>query len=223
MVRSAPWTGRGNAPAIRAGHLFTAFVLCTLVGGVTSAAAQPAQPAARAPRRQFNLPGMPDPPAPVAPEVITRGENGRVVVRATRVDHPLVIDGTLDEPFYKDVKSMSDFIQTVPNEGQPASERTEAWLAHYNSQPGTRAQAHPGTPRRRRGPRADTLRRPLPPSVLRPACMPHRTAPPPAPPPAPALSETIGRGLKHPPKAPPRPRSRQSASRAPFSGEADLC
>ena len=132
MARSAPWAGGGCAPVVRSGRLVAALVFCSLVGGVGATSAQPAQPAApaaRQPRRQFNLPGMPDPPAPAAPEVITRGENGRVVVRATRLDHPLVIDGTLDEPFYKDVKSMSDFIQTVPNEGQPASERTEAWIA----------------------------------------------------------------------------------------------
>ncbi|HUU33583.1 MAG TPA: carbohydrate binding family 9 domain-containing protein [Vicinamibacterales bacterium] len=88
---------------------------------------------AQAPRpelRRFNLPGTPDPPAPVLPEVISRGDNGRVVVRATRLDHPLVIDGQLDEPFYQDVRSLGGFIQTVPNEGEPSTERTEAWVAY---------------------------------------------------------------------------------------------
>ena len=44
----------------------------------------PPRPQRQAPR-QFNLPGAPDPPAPEAPEVIVRGENGRVVVRATKL------------------------------------------------------------------------------------------------------------------------------------------
>ncbi len=36
----------------------------------------------------------------------------------------------LDEEVYTQVKSMSDFIQTVPNEGAPATERTEAWVTY---------------------------------------------------------------------------------------------
>jgi len=69
-----------------------------------------------------------DPPPPIAPEVISRGENGRVVVRATRVTEPLRIDGRLDEAVYSQVKPISGFIQTLPAEGQPASEKTEAWI-----------------------------------------------------------------------------------------------
>ncbi|MGE3887053.1 MAG: DUF5916 domain-containing protein [Vicinamibacterales bacterium] len=92
--------------------------------------APPARASQRPAPRQFNLPGAPDPPAPVAPEVIVRGDNGRVVVRATRLAAPLVIDGVLDEPVYAEVKSISDFIQTVPNEGEPATEKTEAWITY---------------------------------------------------------------------------------------------
>jgi hypothetical protein len=86
---------------------------------------------ARAPRN-FNMPNMPDPPAPIAPAVITRGENGRVVVRATKLSEPLRIDGKLDEEVYSVVPSMGDFIQNVPNEGAPATERTEAWVMYDN-------------------------------------------------------------------------------------------
>ena len=81
---------------------------------------------------QGRLPADPadqrDPPPPIAPEVISRGENGRVVVRATRLRQPLRIDGRLDEAIYSQVPPVSDFIQTVPAEGQPATERTEAWI-----------------------------------------------------------------------------------------------
>jgi len=84
----------------------------------------------RQPLRQFNVPGAPDPPPPTDPDVIVRAENGRVVVRGTRLTTPLVIDGVLDEPLYDEVKPISDFIQTVPNEGELASERTEAWISY---------------------------------------------------------------------------------------------
>ncbi|MEZ5421149.1 MAG: DUF5916 domain-containing protein [Vicinamibacterales bacterium] len=109
-------------------------LFATLAAVVAAAApalhAQSTAPAVRPPRRQFNMPGAPDPPAPIAPDVITRGENGRVVVRATRLDHPLTIDGVLDEPLYTGVRPVSDFIQTVPSEAEPSTERTEAWIAY---------------------------------------------------------------------------------------------
>ena len=81
-------------------------------------------------RRNFNMPSMPDPPAPVAPAVITRSENGRVGLRATRLTAPLRIDGKLDEEAYSTVLSIGDFIQTVPNEGAPPTEKTEVWILY---------------------------------------------------------------------------------------------
>ena len=69
-----------------------------------------------------------DPPPPVAPDVISRGENGRIVVRAVRLAEPLRVDGRLDEAVYRDVKPISDFIQSTPQAGAPATERTEAWV-----------------------------------------------------------------------------------------------
>jgi hypothetical protein len=69
------------------------------------------------------------PPAPVAPEVIARDADGRATVRAVRVSQPLRIDGALDEALYRDVKSVSDFIQVEPDGGQAATERTETWVA----------------------------------------------------------------------------------------------
>ena len=106
-----------------------------LVAGVSVAVAQqsgtePARRGQRQPPPQFNLPGSPDPPAPVAPDVIVRGDNGRVVVRATKLAAPLAIDGVLDEPIYRELKPISDFIQTVPNEGEVSTERTEAWITY---------------------------------------------------------------------------------------------
>ena len=42
---------------------------------------------------------------------------------------PIQLDGELDEPFYQATSSISGFIQSVPNEGAAATERTEAWIA----------------------------------------------------------------------------------------------
>ena len=68
------------------------------------------------------------PPPPVAPEVITRDARQRATVRAVRLTAPLVLDGRLDEAAYTRVLPMSDFIQQEPQEGSPATERTDVWM-----------------------------------------------------------------------------------------------
>ena len=72
------------------------------------------------------------PPEPAAPEVVVRDAEGRATVRAVRVSEPLRIDGALDEALYRDVRSISDFIQVEPSAGQAATERTETWVAFDN-------------------------------------------------------------------------------------------
>ncbi len=69
------------------------------------------------------------PPPPTAPEVISRDDRGNATVRAVRLIEPIQLDGELDEPFYQATSSISGFIQSVPNEGAAATERTEAWIA----------------------------------------------------------------------------------------------
>ncbi len=69
------------------------------------------------------------PPAPLAPDVIRRDNEGRATVRAVRVGQPLRIDGALDEALYREVPAISEFIQVEPDGGQPATERTETWVA----------------------------------------------------------------------------------------------
>ena len=49
-------------------------------------------------------------------------------MRAVRITSPLKIDGKLDEEVYRTIPSISDFIQQEPNEGAPATEKTEVWL-----------------------------------------------------------------------------------------------
>ena len=68
------------------------------------------------------------PPAPVAPEVVSRDAQGRVTVRAVRLTEPLVLDGLLQDPIYRQVPAIGDFVQQEPHEGEPATERTDVWI-----------------------------------------------------------------------------------------------
>ncbi len=110
-------------------------VLCAAPG-----AAQPAgQPSPRAQIAAGTPAPVPDgtrfetdvvidgPPAPVAPDVITR-DGGQATMRAIRLLAGIEVDGRLDEPVYDAVAPVSDFIQQLPDEGAPATERTDAWV-----------------------------------------------------------------------------------------------
>src|SRR5436190_406032 len=67
-------------------------------------------------------------PASAGPAIVARTAPDKVTVRAVRVDAPLRIDGRLDEGVYTTVDPISGFIQQEPHEGQPATEKTEAWI-----------------------------------------------------------------------------------------------
>src|SRR5215208_1826193 len=69
------------------------------------------------------------PPLPIAPAVIARDASGGATVRAVRVTTPPRLDGVLDEAFYTSVLPISDFIQQEPEQGSPATEKTEMWVA----------------------------------------------------------------------------------------------
>ena len=103
----------------RIGFALMALVFCT--SGVSAQL-----PQARA--SSSNSTSADDPPMPVAPDVISRGDNGRIVVRAVRLAEPLRIDGKLDEEVYSSVPPITDFIQTLPAEGKVSTEKTEAWV-----------------------------------------------------------------------------------------------
>ena len=68
------------------------------------------------------------PPAPLAPEVITRDAAGRATMRAVPLSTPLRVDGVLDDGIYETVPSIEGFVQQLPIEGAPTTERTEAWV-----------------------------------------------------------------------------------------------
>jgi len=98
-------------------------LLLTLAAEPSAQGRQPAESAAEA-----ELPAFAGPAAPQAPEVFARDEAGRITLRATRLAAPLTLDGALDEAAYRDVRPITHFIQMEPRQGQPATERTEAWL-----------------------------------------------------------------------------------------------
>ena len=68
------------------------------------------------------------PPPPVPPATINRDASGRATLRAVRLDGPLRVDGVLDEGVYETTPPLNGFVQQVPNEGAPATERTDAWI-----------------------------------------------------------------------------------------------
>ena len=60
--------------------------------------------------------------------VVGQDAQGRSTINAVRFDGDLVVDGNLDEDIYRTIAPITNFIQQIPNEGTPASERTEAWV-----------------------------------------------------------------------------------------------
>jgi hypothetical protein len=98
----------------------------TILAPPTDSAPAPSPPAAPAGRRPLITTA---PPEPVPPAVISRDDEGHVTVRAVRAVAPIRVDGALDDRHYLEVAPMSDFVQVEPRPGQPATERTEVWVA----------------------------------------------------------------------------------------------
>ncbi|MCY4601375.1 MAG: DUF5916 domain-containing protein [Acidobacteria bacterium] len=86
------------------------------------------------------------PPAPLAPAVMSRDADGRTTVRAIRLDAGIRLDGVLDEEVYRSVQPITDFLQQVPVEGAPASERTEAWIMFDGENVYVSARVHDSAP-----------------------------------------------------------------------------
>jgi hypothetical protein len=53
---------------------------------------------------------------------------------AFRVESPPVIDGRLDEPVWQSAKKAENFRQKGPEEGKPATERTEVLVLYDNNE-----------------------------------------------------------------------------------------
>ena len=120
MALASPWTACAGIRPAR---------------GADAGAGPPARslPAGAQPRAAADGADLPvviqGPPPPEPPAVFARDAAGRMTIRAIRLTEPLDIDGTLDEPYYRDVPGMTGFVQVEPIEGAPATERTEVWLA----------------------------------------------------------------------------------------------
>src|SRR5215210_428280 len=54
----------------------------------------------------------------------------RPVIRAVRVEQSITIDGRLEEAAWGTPAGATEFTQRDPLEGQPASQRTEVWIAY---------------------------------------------------------------------------------------------
>ena len=68
------------------------------------------------------------PPPPIPPATMSRNAENQVTVRALRLREPLTVDGRLDEAIYG-APPITGFFQTDPDEGEPATEETEAWVS----------------------------------------------------------------------------------------------
>ncbi len=73
------------------------------------------------------------PPAPVPPAMSVRDEQGRITMRAVRIDKPLTLDGRLDEDIYRRVEPANGFIQQEPKAGEKATEDTDFWVFFDNN------------------------------------------------------------------------------------------
>ncbi len=68
------------------------------------------------------------PPAFAAGAVQSTDASGHVTLRAVRLIGAIKVDGVLDETTYRDVPSISNFIQVEPKQGPPATQKTEVWV-----------------------------------------------------------------------------------------------
>lgn len=57
-------------------------------------------------------------------------QSGPPIAFATRANHEPKLDGSLDDPVWLTAKPITDFRQREPNEGQPATERTEVRILY---------------------------------------------------------------------------------------------
>src|SRR5580765_457556 len=64
----------------------------------------------------------------LASPVLSHDAEGHVIIRASRIVQSVRIDGQLDDAAYREIPSITEFIQSEPVEGAPATERTEVWI-----------------------------------------------------------------------------------------------
>ena len=130
-----------GAPARRSSPALAALVVWLLPAfGAAQSAAPPGtvgtelgseqrpEPSGAAGGAGFGVNPIDGPPPPLPPDVIRRDERGRATIRAVELPEGIRLDGQLDERAYFTVPAITGFIQQAPDEGAPATERTEAWI-----------------------------------------------------------------------------------------------
>ncbi len=93
-------------------------------------------------------PGIAGAAPPSLPSTVARDDQGHVTVRAVRLSSPLRVDGALDEELYRSATPISDFIQVDPRGGEPATEKTEVWIAFDSTNVYVAMRAHESQPER---------------------------------------------------------------------------
>ena len=95
-------------------------------------------------------PGSAAPGTPAQPTIVmTREASGKATVQAVRLTGDFALDGVLSEEIYSTVAPLGDFVQQEPNEGAPATEKTEAWIFYDDENVYVAARLHESEPTRR--------------------------------------------------------------------------
>ena len=127
--RAASIATRGGTPAATGRRPATGTTSTPGAAGDTATPAPAAGAVAPVVPARVPPPGVIDgPPPPLPPEVISRDAQGRATIRAVRLSEGIRLDGNLDEEVYRTVPPITDYVQNVPDVGQPATERTETWV-----------------------------------------------------------------------------------------------
>ncbi len=64
--------------------------------------------------------------APLTPRF---SDDGRLEIGAVYAPSSIEIDGVLDDALWRETQPVSGFVQAEPDEGNPATERTDVWVA----------------------------------------------------------------------------------------------
>ncbi|MDP2955549.1 MAG: hypothetical protein Q8N53_03940 [Longimicrobiales bacterium] len=94
-------------------------------------------------------------------------EYPRPTVIAVRISQRISLDGVLDEPAWSTAEPATDFYQVDPEEGQPASERTEVRIVYDSDNLYIGAFFHDHFPVTSHLARRDVLMHPLQPDPVR--------------------------------------------------------
>lgn len=130
---------------------------CSL--SLAAAATLAGSPAAAGPSPSPASPSAGAPPSPAAPHGAKKPgaakpqkpEPPAKCVQAVRTAEPIKLDGFLDEAVWKGAPAASGFLQSDPQDGQPATEPTDVWVAYDDHALYVAAFCHDSEPKKIRG------------------------------------------------------------------------